>query len=95
MDKCAICAAHGIVIEKMYEWSNINDDIFKSVQKTCSYGDELGYDRVYYDADGMGIIFSSMFEKEFFCLPIMPLIYKPFYFASYNHNVSFISVIIF
>jgi hypothetical protein len=53
-DLNAFCGAHGVVIEKLEEWSGKGDDIFGTVQKAFGYCDDLGYARFKYDADGLG-----------------------------------------
>lgn len=53
-DKNAFCGRYGIVAELVEEWSGVGDDIFGTTIKAFGYCDERGYDRFYYDADGLG-----------------------------------------
>lgn len=53
-DKNAICGRHGIVIEHLEQWSGKDSDIFKSVEKVFYLSEQLDYDFVDYDADGLG-----------------------------------------
>jgi hypothetical protein len=53
-DKLAFCGAHGILVERMEEWTGKGDDIYGSVVKAFDLCDQMGYDRLKYDADGLG-----------------------------------------
>ncbi len=53
-DLNAICARHGIIIENVQSWTGKESDIFATIKKTFLLCDTLGYDEVYYDADGIG-----------------------------------------
>jgi phage terminase large subunit len=53
-DKMGAAGRHGILIEYLESWSGKGDDIFKSVNKAFMLCDLLGYDELYYDADGLG-----------------------------------------
>lgn len=53
-DKNALCGAHGILINALYEWSGEGDDIFGTVQRAFMLCDDHEYDRIRYDADGLG-----------------------------------------
>lgn len=53
-DKNAFCGAHGILIERVEEWSGKGGDIFSTVQRAFGICDEYGYERFRYDADGLG-----------------------------------------
>ncbi len=55
-DLNAFCGAHGIVIERVEEWSGKGSDTFASVQKAFSLCDGLEYQKLVYDADGMGAL---------------------------------------
>ena len=53
-DKNAICCRYGIVIEHLEQWSGKDSDIFKSVEKVVNLSEQLDYEIVDYDADGLG-----------------------------------------
>lgn len=53
-DKNALAGRHGMLIEYLEEWSGEGGDILHSVNHTFSLADMLGYDAVWYDADGLG-----------------------------------------
>lgn len=53
-DKNAFCAAHGILVTMVEEWSGKGDDIFGTTQRAFEIADRLGLDGFKYDADGLG-----------------------------------------
>ncbi len=53
-DKNAFAGAHGILLEHLEEWSGQGEDIFATAQKAFVLCDALGYDKLRYDADGLG-----------------------------------------
>lgn len=53
-DKNAVCGRYGVMIEYVDEWSGINSDIYKSVDKVFGLCDLMEYPRFDYDADGLG-----------------------------------------
>lgn len=53
-DKNGFCGTHGFLIEYLEEWSGVNSDIFKTIEKGFSIGDLMGYGVIRYDADGLG-----------------------------------------
>lgn len=53
-DKNAFCGAHGFMLEHLEEWSGKGDDIFGTTQRAFAICQELGYERLRYDADGLG-----------------------------------------
>ena len=53
-DKNALAGRYGILLEYLESWSGADQDIFKSVNKVFTLCDLLGYNEVYYDADGVG-----------------------------------------
>jgi phage terminase large subunit len=53
-DLNAFCGAHGIVVERLEEWSGKGGDIFSTVQKAFMLCDDGQYLRLKYDADGLG-----------------------------------------
>jgi len=53
-DKNAACGSHGILIERVDEWSGKGSDIYETVEKTFDICDLYGYHEVVYDADGIG-----------------------------------------
>jgi phage terminase large subunit len=52
--KNAFCGRHGILVDRLDQWSGKGDDIFGTVQKTFGICDELGAESFLYDADGLG-----------------------------------------
>lgn len=53
-DKLGYCGAHGIVIERVEEWSGVGGDIFKSVERAFTLCDMHSFPLLRYDADGLG-----------------------------------------
>lgn len=53
-DKNAICAAHGIELTALEEWSGVGADIFDTVERSFIFCDRHGVTRIKYDADGLG-----------------------------------------
>ena len=53
-DKNAICGRYGIMIEHLEQWSGKDSDIYKSVEKVFDLCEQLDFDLVDYDADGLG-----------------------------------------
>ena len=53
-DKNAFCGAHGILIERVDEWSGIGGDIFATVEKAFTLCDIGNYDGFRFDSDGLG-----------------------------------------
>ena len=53
-DKNAFASAHGILLDRLDEWSGQGSDIFQTVTKAFAFADDLGIDSFIYDADGMG-----------------------------------------
>lgn len=54
IDKNAICAAHGIELCDLDEWSGVGADIFDTVEKAFIFSDRHGITRLKYDGDGLG-----------------------------------------
>jgi len=54
IDKNAWSARHGILLERVTDWSGIGDDIFTSVEKAFGLADDDDVTDWWYDADGMG-----------------------------------------
>ena len=53
-DLNAFCGAHGIVVERIEEWSGKGADIFATVQRAFMMCDDGECARLKYDADGLG-----------------------------------------
>jgi hypothetical protein len=53
-DTNALCGAHGVVIQRVDEWSGKNSDILRTVYRAFGICDEESYDDMTYDADGLG-----------------------------------------
>lgn len=53
-DKNALAVGHGILVERVDEWSGKGSDIFASVVHAFGLCDEYGLEAMKYDADGMG-----------------------------------------
>lgn len=53
-DKMALAGRHGILVAHMKSWSGAGSNIYKSTVKAFNLCDEWGYDRMDYDADGLG-----------------------------------------
>ncbi len=53
-DKHALAVAHGILVERVDEWSGKGSDIFASVVHAFGLCDEHGVTAMKYDADGLG-----------------------------------------
>ncbi len=53
-DKNALAGRYGVVIEYLEQWAGKGSDIFATVEKVFARCDLLGYEAVYYDADGLG-----------------------------------------
>lgn len=53
-DLNAFCGAHGIVIERIEEWSGKGSDIYSTVVRAFDLCDELEYAGFLYDSDGLG-----------------------------------------
>lgn len=53
-DKNAFCAAHGILVEVVDEWSGKGADIFATVQQAFNLCDQCELGKFRYDADGLG-----------------------------------------
>lgn len=53
-DKNAIAGRHGILLERVEEWSGVNKDIYKSTERVFEFCDLHGYEEFLYDADGLG-----------------------------------------
>lgn len=53
-DKNAFASMHGILIDRVEEWSGQGGDIFQSVVRAFSIADDLSLAGFIYDADGMG-----------------------------------------
>jgi hypothetical protein len=53
-DANAFCAAHGVVVDGLEEWTGKGDDIFGTVQRAFSLCDQHGCAGFKYDADGLG-----------------------------------------
>lgn len=53
-DKNALCGAYGILLECIEEWSGVGADIFSTVVKAIDLAETHGYEKVRYDADGLG-----------------------------------------
>lgn len=54
VDKNAFASGHGILLDRLEEWSGQNSDIFATIVKTFAICDELELRDFTYDADGMG-----------------------------------------
>ena len=54
LDANAFCAAIGVSIEHVFEWSGKGSDIYNSVVKSFDYCDEFGFKEFCYDGDGLG-----------------------------------------
>jgi hypothetical protein len=53
-DLNALCGRHGILVERVEEWTGKGSDIFQTTEKTFKICDENNYEYVYNDADGLG-----------------------------------------
>jgi hypothetical protein len=53
-DKNAFCGRYGILIEYLESWSGKGSDIYETIEKSFNLADDLNYDYVDYDADGLG-----------------------------------------
>lgn len=53
-DANAFCGAYGFLVELLEEWSGVNSDILKSVERAFRLCDENDYPEFLYDADGLG-----------------------------------------
>lgn len=53
-DKNALCGRHGILMEYIESWSGKDSDIYATTEKAFLLCDVLGYDELFYDADGIG-----------------------------------------
>lgn len=53
-DANAWASAHGILVDRLEEWSGAGSDIFATTQRAFGLCDELGLTDFLYDADGMG-----------------------------------------
>jgi len=53
-DKNAFVGAHGVVVQRVEEWSGKNSDIAHTTTRAFALCDELGYSTLTYDADGIG-----------------------------------------
>jgi len=54
IDRNAFASAHGILLDRLEEWSGEGSDIFQTVVRAFGLADELGITSFIYDADGMG-----------------------------------------
>lgn len=54
IDRNAFAGRYGVVIEYLRSWSGKNRDIFETVCQAFAVCDELGYQTLEYDADGLG-----------------------------------------
>ena len=53
-DKNAFCGRHGVLVEHLEQWSGKGGDIYETVEKVFKLSDVLGFDRILFDADGLG-----------------------------------------
>ena len=53
-DMNAFCGAHGVLVERVEEWSGKGGDIFSTVQKAFMLCDVHGYTGFKFDSDGLG-----------------------------------------
>lgn len=53
-DTNAFCGAHGVLIERVDEWSGKGSDIYATVLRAFGLCDEQGYELLKFDADGLG-----------------------------------------
>ncbi len=53
-DKNAFGRAHGVIVDRIAEWSGKGSDIFASTEKAFDRADEWDIDAFLYDADGLG-----------------------------------------
>lgn len=53
-DKNAWAGAHGVVVQRLSEWSGAGSDIHATTERAFDLGDELGAFEWLYDADGLG-----------------------------------------
>jgi phage terminase large subunit len=54
VDKNAFAGRHGILLQHLHQWSGKGSDIYQTVVKAFDLCDQYGYERLEYDADGMG-----------------------------------------
>ena len=54
LDANAFCAATGVLVQDVFEWSGKGSDIYASVLKAFSLCDEYGFKEFCYDGDGLG-----------------------------------------
>jgi phage terminase large subunit len=54
LDKNAACCAHGVVVERVEEWSGKGSDIFATVERAFQICDEYGATILRADIDGIG-----------------------------------------
>lgn len=54
IDKNALAASTGVLLESVTEWSGKGSDIFYTVKHAFNLCDDLGIDDLRYDADGLG-----------------------------------------
>jgi phage terminase large subunit len=53
-DNNAFCHAHGVVVDRVEEWSGKGSDIFATSQRAIGLCDDMGAATLRYDADGLG-----------------------------------------
>jgi len=53
-DKNAVAGRHGILLERLEQWSGKDGDIYASVEKIFNISERFGFPTVLYDADGLG-----------------------------------------
>lgn len=53
-DSNGFCHAHGVVVDRLEEWSGKGSDIFATSQKAFNLCDEMGASSLRYDSDGLG-----------------------------------------
>lgn len=53
-DKNAFCGAHGPLVERITEWAGTAAGIYQTTVDAFGHCDDLGYELLVYDADGLG-----------------------------------------
>lgn len=53
-DSNAFCGCHGILIDHLESWSGKESDIYKTTERVFLLADIMQYERIVYDADGLG-----------------------------------------
>ena len=53
-DKNALVGGLGVVIDYLNEWTGKGSDIYATTEEAATQADLMGYDKVIYDADGLG-----------------------------------------